>query len=113
MLRLAKDAHLQQPRTMVVRICDAELLAQVSKAVVKSTIGHANVVRTHPCFTQHVWTKVMGPVSYAILQTRLVERIEKQSERVNLRVILESFRNPHAQAIFLRSFQVYPHVSLV
>ncbi len=86
-----EDVDRQQPRAMVVRIRDAELLAQVPEAVVKSTIGHANVVRTHSCFAQYVWTEVMGPVEHAVLHARLVECIEKQSERVGLGIILKSF----------------------
>ena len=71
------DVDLQQSRAMVVCIRDAKLLTQVPEAVVKSTIGHLNVVRAHSCFAQYVRTEVMGPVDHAIFQASLVEGIEK------------------------------------
>ncbi len=108
-----KDVDKQKTRTMVIGVGDTKLLAEVPETVVNATVGHADIVRAHSRFVQHVGAEVVRPIDHAIFQARLVEGIEKQSKRINYGVILRALRYPTVYPVVWRDFVVDPHISLV
>ena len=98
---------------MVIRVSNSKLLTEVPETVVKPTIGHADIVRTHSNFVQHVGTEVMGPIDHAIFQARQIEAVEEEPKGVNPGDVLSALRNPTVQLVSLRDFVINPHIPLV
>src|SRR5207302_537915 len=71
----------QKTGTMVIRVSNSKLLTEVPETVVKPTIGHADIVRTHSNFVQHVGTEVMGRIDHAILSPERRCDVEDVEER--------------------------------
>src|SRR5262249_40587834 len=67
----------QQPRSVVIRVRDPELLTQVSKAIVDSASLHADIVRTAPNFVEDIGTEIVSPGDYAIFYSCLAETVVK------------------------------------